>query len=462
MIIHKIQLPYSPDAAIHYFTPLAQQPWAMLLHSGNAQHSHNQYDIIVADPVATIMTNGSKTTITESNEMSQISEDNPFEILQQLIDKYNAYNLVDDTLPFKGGAMGIWSYDLGRRIEKIPEIATTDLQFPDMAVGIYLWALVVDHHNKTVTLISVDDADTRLEWLNDQKKPRKNSFKLNTAWQSNMPQETYHQNIARIHQYLRNGDCYQINLAQRFTAKYKGDEWNAFLTLIKSNGAPFSSFIRLPENAVISISPERFILLQDGQIQTRPIKGTLPRLEDVEADAAQATKLASSAKDRAENLMIVDLLRNDIGRVAVPGTVKVPELFSVEAFPAVYHLVSTITATLAPQYSAVDLLKACFPGGSITGAPKIRAMEIIEELEPHRRHGYCGAIGYISFCGNMDTNIAIRTLLTYKKHIFCWAGGGIVADSQADKEYQETFDKLRLILPLLGELNINDETESVY
>lgn len=196
--------------------------------------------------------------------------------------------------------------------------------------------------------------------------------------------------------------------------------------------------------------------MQDGDIQTRPIKGTLPRLDNEQDDLAQVAKLSNSVKDRAENLMIVDLLRNDIGRVAKPGTVSVPELFAVEAFPAVHHLVSTVTAKLDSQYRATDLLRACFPGGSITGAPKVRAMEIIEELEPHRRHGYCGAIGYISFNGNMDSNITIRTLLTYKKQVYCWAGGGIVADSQADKEYQETFDKLSLILPLLGALNNDD------
>ena len=204
------------------------------------------------------------------------------------------------------------------------------------------------------------------------------------------------------------------------------------------------------------MSPERFIFLQDGDIQTRPIKGTLPRLENEQDDLAQVEKLANSTKDRAENVMIVDLLRNDIGRVAQPGSVNVPELFAVESFPAVHHLVSTVCAKLDAQYCAADLLRACFPGGSITGAPKIRAMEIIEELEPHRRHGYCGAIGYISFCGNMDSNITIRTLLTYKKQIYCWAGGGIVADSQADREYQETFDKLSLILPVLGALNKDD------
>nr|WP_309546054.1 aminodeoxychorismate synthase component 1 [Providencia rettgeri] len=459
MVIKKIQLPYSPNAAIDYFTPLAHLPWAMLLHSGNAKHSHNRFDIIVADPIATLTTYQLKTTITEQNHASLVSESDPFKLLQGLLDKYQPKRQEETECPFNGGALGLWSYDLGRRIEKLPEISTAELQFPDMAVGIYLWALIVDHHDKTTTLISYDDADARLAWLNNQKRPRKNKFQLTSAWQSNMSEEAYHHNIARIHEYLRNGDCYQINLAQRFKAKYKGDEWNAFLALLDRNGAPFSSFIRLPENAVISISPERFIFLQDGDIQTRPIKGTLPRLDNEQDDLAQVAKLSNSVKDRAENLMIVDLLRNDIGRVAKPGTVSVPELFAVEAFPAVHHLVSTVTAKLDSQYRATDLLRACFPGGSITGAPKVRAMEIIEELEPHRRHGYCGAIGYISFNGNMDSNITIRTLLTYKKQVYCWAGGGIVADSQADKEYQETFDKLSLILPLLGALNNDDWTE---
>nr|WP_309148376.1 aminodeoxychorismate synthase component 1 [Providencia stuartii] len=461
MVINKIQLPYYPDVAIDYFTPLAHQPWSMLLHSGNAEHSHNRYDIVVADPIATLTTIGDKTTITHPHSVES-SDADPFNLLQQTIEHYAPDHASDDTLPFTGGALGIWSYDLGRRIEKMPHIATTDLSFPDMAVGIYQWALIVDNQEKTVTLFSYSDTNKRLDWLKKQKASRKTKFALTSSWHSNMSQEQYHEKIGQIHEYLRSGDCYQINLAQRFQAKYKGNEWDAFLLLTRANRAPFSSFIRLPNNAVISISPERFIQLQDGEIQTRPIKGTLPRLEDEHADAMQVEKLANSPKDRAENLMIVDLLRNDIGRVAQPGTVKVPELFAVEAFPAVYHLVSTITATLDKPYTATDLLRASFPGGSITGAPKIRAMQIIEELEPHRRHGYCGAIGYISFCGKMDTNITIRTLLTDKKRIFCWAGGGIVADSQADKEYQETFDKLRLILPVLGEVEHDDQTEWVY
>ncbi len=456
MVINKIQLPYHPDAAIEYFSPIAHQPWSMLLHSGNANHPHSRFDIIVSDPVATLVTVGTQTTITHLQD-SEISDTDPFVLLQQSIEKFKPKNCQDEPLPFTGGALGIWSYDLGRRIEKIPQVAANDLQFPDMAIGIYLWAIIVDHHEQTVTLFSYDDVAQRLDWLKKQKASRKAKFTLTTPWHANMSQAQYQQKIAQIHEYLRNGDCYQINLTQRFQAKYKGNEWDAFLLLNKHNQAPFSSYMCLPNNTVISLSPERFILLQDGQIQTRPIKGTLPRLENEQEDTEQAEKLANSPKDRAENLMIVDLMRNDIGRVAKPGSVKVPELFVVESFPAVHHLVSTITAKLSHHYTATDLLRACFPGGSITGAPKIRAMQIIEALEPNRRNGYCGSIGYISFCGKMDSNITIRTLLTNnKKQIFCWAGGGIVADSQADKEYQETFDKLQLILPILGELDSND------
>ena len=254
-----------------------------------------------------------------------------------------------------------------------------------------------------------------------------------------------------MQQYLHSGDCYQINLTQRFQADYQGDEWQAYRTLRQANGAPFSAFIRLEHNCILSISPERFIALDSNRhIETKPIKGTLPRSADEQQDRELAKQLAGSEKDRAENLMIVDLLRNDIGKVASPGSVAVPHLFAIESFPAVHHLVSTVTAELAPGYQATDLLRAAFPGGSITGAPKIRAMEIIEELEPSRRSLYCGAIGYLSQDGKMDSSITIRTLVADSGQLYCWAGGGIVADSDVDAEYQETYDKVSRILPLLA------------
>ncbi|MBV0842365.1 aminodeoxychorismate synthase component 1 [Serratia liquefaciens] len=443
-------LPYTPTTLLELFAPLAQQPWAMLLHSGFAEHSHNRFDILVAAPKVTLTTRGQITEICRGMEEQQSQED-PFQLLQQQLEQQNQHPAANTDLPFQGGALGLFGYDLGRRVEKLPQMAQADITLPDMAVGIYDWALIADHHKKTLTLLSYGDTEQRWQWLCSQQSEPQQDFTLTSRWQANMTRQQYGEKFQRIQQYLRSGDCYQINLAQRFSADYQGDEWQAFQQLNASNRAPFSAFLRLPDNAVLSVSPERFLWLENQQIQTRPIKGTLPRLADAEQDAQQAQRLANSAKDRAENLMIVDLLRNDIGRVAEPGSVKVPELFVVEPFPAVHHLVSTITALLPERTPATELLRACFPGGSITGAPKVRAMEIIEELEPQRRNAYCGSIGYISACGTMDTNITIRTLFTESGRIYCSAGGGIVADSQEQAEYQETFDKVGRILPQLGE-----------
>lgn len=442
-------LPYQPDALLQQFAPLAHQAWAMLLHSGFAEHAHNRFDILVADPRVTLTTRGEQTEII-SVQGRELSLDDPFSLLQQQLDKFSPPIPSHPDLPFLGGALGLFGYDLGRRVEQLPERAEKDIALPDMAIGLYDWALIADHHLQQLTLVCHGDAEQRLLWLQQQKSPVTAApFKLTSPWQANMSREQYGEKFRQIQEYLHSGDCYQINLAQRFSAEYQGDEWQAFLSLNRSNRAPFSAFIRLAQNALLSVSPERFLWLEQHQIQTRPIKGTLPRLSDPAQDRLQAERLANSPKDRAENLMIVDLLRNDIGRVAQPGTVRVPELFVVEPFPAVHHLVSTITATLPAESSATDLLRACFPGGSITGAPKIRAMEIIEQLEPQRRNAYCGNIGYISCCGTMDTNITIRTLLTENGKIYCSAGGGIVADSQEQAEYQETFDKIARILPQL-------------
>ncbi|WP_445947087.1 aminodeoxychorismate synthase component I, partial [Shewanella sp.] len=288
-------------------------------------------------------------------------------------------------------------------------------------------------------------------------------FSLSSEWQCQLTQAQYNEKFAKVQQYLLSGDCYQINLTQRFSASYKGDEWQAYQALSKANSAPFSAFIRLENHSLLSISPERFIKLDGDMLSTKPIKGTQPRGNTVLEDERNAKRLQDSEKDRAENVMIVDLLRNDISKVAQAGTVAVPQLFAIESFPAVHHLVSTVTAKIKPKFTATDVLHAAFPGGSITGAPKIRAMEIIEELEPSRRSLYCGSIGYISQNGNMDTSITIRTLVAEKADInssadnqlYCWAGGGIVADSIAGAEYQESFDKVSKILPVLSQFTGN-------
>ena len=439
-----ISLPWRSDAAEFWFARLSHLPFAMLLHSGYADHPYSRFDILVADPLQTLITQGNVTTTGETQ-----STDDPLSLLQQALDALGLTVPQNPDLPFQGGALGLFGYDLGRRFETLPETAQDDIPLPDMAVGLYDWAIIVDHHKQAVSLLSHQDVSARLAWLEAQVPVATADFHLTSAWCANMTAREYAAKFEQVQGYLQSGDCYQVNLAQRFQATCEGDEWQAFTRLNASNRAPFSAFLRLEQGAILSLSPERFIHLADGTIQTRPIKGTLPRLADPVADRQQAEKLAASLKDRAENLMIVDLMRNDIGRVAVPGSVRVPELFVVEPFPAVHHLVSTITAQLPASRTACDLLRAAFPGGSITGAPKVRAMEIIDELEPHRRNAWCGSIGYISLCGTLDTSITIRTLTACNGNLYCSAGGGIVADSQVDAEYQETFDKVNRILKQL-------------
>lgn len=427
----------------------------MLLESAGPLGADNGFDIITADPLATLETRGEVTTLRVGANISKHHED-PLALLahtqQQLLGELD---LCATHLPFIGGALGLFGYDLGRRFERLPVLAAADIAVPDMAVGIYDWALLRNVATGDWQLVHWGDEAglaNRLAWLEQQQAKPAPAFALLGAWQSNMSRAEYGEKFARIQEYLAAGDCYQINLTQRFSAPYQGDEWQAYCLLATANKAPFSAFIRLPESALLSLSPERFLLLDGRHIETKPIKGTRPRHPDPAIDRQVARELAQADKDRSENLMIVDLLRNDIGRVSRPGSVSVPHLFAVESFPAVHHLVSTIHGELDARWQGVDLLRACFPGGSITGAPKIRAMEIIEELEPQRRNAYCGSIGYLSQHGRMDTSICIRTLIAEAGRLHCWAGGGIIADSDADSEYQETYDKVARILPPLSAL----------
>ncbi|CAB5690060.1 aminodeoxychorismate synthase component 1 [Aeromonas dhakensis] len=437
------------------FARLHHLPWAMLLGSAGPLGADNRFDIITADPLATLQTDGALTRI-EQGDQHESSEDDPLTLLARCQrDLLGEITTQATPLPFIGGALGLFGYDLGRRFERLPNLAARDVTIPDMAVGIYDWALLREVATGKWQLVHWGDEaglTRRLQWLEAQHELAADPFALAGAWRSNMSRAEYGDKFARVQAYLAAGDCYQINLTQRFSAPYRGDEWQAYQALSRANRAPFSAFLRLPQGAILSLSPERFLLLDQRHIETKPIKGTRPRLADPTLDQASARELAEADKDRSENLMIVDLLRNDIGRVSRPGSVSVPSLFAVESFPAVHHLVSTIHGELDARWQGVDLLRACFPGGSITGAPKIRAMEIIEELEPQRRNAYCGSIGYLSQHGRMDTSICIRTLIAAQGQLHCWAGGGVIADSDVDDEYQETYDKVARILPLLDAL----------
>lgn len=441
-------LPYQPNVGLKLFSPLASYPWSILLHSGHRNHSDSRFDILVAAPAVTLVTRDGVTEI-RCGQQSQFSNADPFALVQQQLTASGMAAVTKALFPFQGGALGLFGYDLVRHIETLPTLAKRDLHLPDMAVGIYRWAVIADHQYLTLTLISHDDPTPLLARLTSVLKPVLEPFHLRGPWCANMTRAEYGEKFRQVQQHLLAGECYQVCLAQRFNAPCAGDEWLAFCHLLAYNQVPFSAFIRLTEQAVLSLSPERFLRIRGAEIQTRPIKGTLPQLMDAVTDRQQLARLAASAKDQAENLMIVDLLRNDIGRVARPGSVRVPSLFAIESFAAVHHMVSTITATLPEDRTACELLRACFPGGSVTGAPKVRAMEILERLEPQRRSTWCGSIGYLSCCGEMDTNIAIRTLLVDNQQIYCAVGGGIVADSDEETEYQETLAKaVSLLLPL--------------
>lgn len=437
------------------FSSFANDSWAIWLDSGNSDHIDSRYDIMVWQPEITLVTVEQATTINHlAKQTTETSFEDPIKLLQSAYDElHSKYTFEPSVLPFIGGAVGYYAYDLGRRFEVIPTIAKKDIEIPEMAQGLYTRALVFDKTTSTYHLICPEPQRGTFEQALYAKVAAnhvKETFSLTTNWQANISKAQYREKFDSVQRFLKEGDCYQINLTQRFTAKYSGSEFSAYLALRKENKAPFSAFMRFDDFAILSVSPERFLRVKNKVIETKPIKGTLPRSSDSKTDKALANKLQHSEKDRAENLMIVDLLRNDISKASKPGSVKVPKLFDIESFPAVHHLVSTVVGELASDKSALDLLRGAFPGGSITGAPKIRAMEIIDELEPQRRNIYCGSIGYLSACGNMDTSITIRTLACENLNIHCWAGGGIVADSNVDAEYQESLDKVNKILPILS------------
>jgi len=459
------ELPYCEDSAA-LFAPWSESPWAVFLDSGFPHSRQGRYDIIAADPVATLVTRGDLTEIREGKNV-RLSADDPFTLVKQALGETAA---APSGLPFHGGAIGYFGYDLARRLENLPTLALDAENIPEMAVGIYDWALVVDHLERRAWLVSQGrDPATAIRWPHLRHAfsqiqtigwPRAN-FSVAGDAVSSLSHAAYARAFRRIQHYIREGDCYQVNLAQRFFAHCRGNPWTAYEPLRHINPAPFSAFLNYPQVRLLSSSPERFLKVTGGVVETKPIKGTRPRSPNPEEDMYSLQALQESLKDRAENLMIVDLLRNDIGKSCAAGSVHVPTLFAIESYATVHHLVSTVRGRLAPGCHALDLLRNCFPGGSITGAPKIRAMEIIEELEPHRRGAYCGAIGYIGFDGNMDSNIAIRTLTHSDDSIRFWAGGGIVADSILEQEYQECYHKAAAMLTLLTQFKADKSSDDV-
>ena len=453
-------LPYLPDSTA-YFEAVRDFPNPVWLDSCRPFSAQGRYDIISADPSRLLSTREGRTQ-DKGRHQSHSRTDNPFDLVAEAIAPLRTQAYKD--LPFCGGALGYFGYDLGRRLETLPIDAVADIALPDMQVGIYDWAIVQDHQQQHAWLICLPScpAPQRRDLLlrcgeahTAAGSETANTFTIN-GFQANIKQEAYTSAIARIHDYIRSGDCYQVNYTQRFSAACQGDSYQAYRHLRQVLPSPFSGYMGMEQGAILSHSPERFLHLAGQQVETKPIKGTIPRGSDPSSDSDNALQLQQSAKDRAENLMIVDLLRNDLSKTCELGSVRVPELFALESYPNVHHLVSTVTGSLRTDQSPIDLLKGCFPGGSITGAPKLRAMEIIEELEPTRRSVYCGSLGYISANGNMDTNIAIRTLVRDGNQLHCWGGGAITADSTAAAEYQESLDKIDVLMRALEALSATD------
>jgi para-aminobenzoate synthetase component 1 len=446
-----VEIAYSADSA-PYFHALRERSWPVFLDSGRGGGFAGRYDILAADAYLTLTTRGATTEI-RCRGQSALSSRDPLELVAEALG--DRMEPIED-LPFAGGAIGYFGYDLGRRFEDVPALAARDIDVPELAIGIYDWAVVVDHDDQRAWLVAQDRAlESGHDWegvvasLTARAARPRQPFRVLSSLRASFDRASYARAFTRVQDHIRAGDCYQINLTQRFEARVQGDSWQAYERLRRTNPAPYSAYIDLPFAQVLCSSPERFLTLRGDRVETKPIKGTRPRSVDPALDAKLADDLARSAKDRAENVMIVDLLRNDLGKCCVAGTIAAAPLFAIESFASVHHLVSTVTGQLAPGRHAVDLIRACFPGGSITGAPKHRAMQIIEALEPQRRSVYCGCIGYLGFDGGMDLNIAIRTLLRTGERIYTWAGGGIVADSAVESEYQESLDKAAALLAIL-------------
>ncbi len=435
-------LPYRPDPSA-WFARIRQAPGAVLLDSGRPTAERGRYDLLSAWPLAILQPGD-----------GEAGRDFLQRLRLALRTLEPAEAPADSPLPFVGGLIGMFAYDFGRHLEQLPHRSVDDCALPAARMGLYAWALVSDHQLQRSQLVfhpsvEEDERNRLVRLFTADATPSAATFQLQGRFEADIDAAEYRQALGRIQDYIQAGDCYQVNYAQRFRARCQGDAWAAYCSLRAACPTPYAGFMALEEGAIASLSPERFLRLGAGEVETRPIKGTRPRRTDPLADAAEAQALLASPKDRAENLMIVDLLRNDLGRSCQVGSIRVPELFALESYPNVHHLVSSVVGTLAEGCDAFDLLAGSFPGGSITGAPKIRAMQIIDELEPSDRSIYCGSLLYIDVRGEMDSSIAIRTLLFRDGQVRCWGGGGIVADSDWQAEYQESIDKVRVLMETL-------------
>jgi para-aminobenzoate synthetase component 1 len=437
-----VELSPAPEAC-DAFRRLCHLPHCVFFDSAMADPHLGRYSFVSADPFDWMMASADDVGV--------------WGRLKERLSRFPC-SAVADLPPFQGGAAGLFSYDLSRSLERLPLPKCDEFQIPGLAIGLYDVVVAFDHVAERAWIISqgFPEVDPLLRHRRAKARARQfeqllssnetSEFSAGAAGSadeltSNLTRDEYLAMVGRGIEYILAGDVFQVNLAQRVMHPARDDSVSLYLRLRERNAAPFAAFFDLGEFQIVSASPERFMQLRGRRAETRPIKGTRRRGAEAEADRRESDELQGSEKDRAENVMIVDLLRNDLSKVCMPDSVVVSELCRLEKYAFVQHLVSVVEGEPRDEFGAIDLLRAAFPGGSVTGAPKVRAMEIIAELEPHARGAYCGALGYIGFDGSMDTSILIRTITAGRSWWQLPVGGGIVAQSDPRREYEETWAK---------------------
>ncbi len=450
-------------AAHQAFEYIKDRPYSFLLDSGMDEEKLGRYSFMGSDPFLVLRSCGDDIEIIRGEHIERISG-NPFDVLGELLARYR---IETDSLPvpFVGGAVGYLAYDLCHFIERLPSTAVDDLELPECYFGFYDAVIAYDHLENKVYIISTGfpeqgeaQQSKKEARLSELKRLLSNPLtdggdrdsKVSVDLKGNFTHKKYLEAVQACREYIMAGDIFEVNLSQRFDADLPIQPYELYRRLRTINPAPFACYLGFEGVDIVSASPERFIQLTGDLVETRPIKGTRPRGASPAEDEAIAKELVNSYKDRAENVMIVDLERNDLGRVCRYGSIKVRELLVLEKYATVFQLVSTVEGRLQEGKNCIDLLKGTFPGGSITGAPKVRSMEIIDELEPTRRSVYTGNIGYIGFNGDLDLNIAIRTLIVKNERAYFQVGGAVTYDSDPEAEYIETLDKAKALLLALG------------
>ena len=436
---------------------LRDKNFPFYLDSGGYFKNLGKYSFFGFDPVLTFKFKNNQIDIFE-NSVSKSIKAEPFLFLKEIIEKYKT-DKGSKRFPFQGGFVGYLSYELGKYIEKLPDTRVDDYNMPEFYFGLYDVIYVYDFLENKFYIAGYNfgrNSEKKIELYKKCLKKlqsAKTDFKIGKSLLSNFTKKEFKNIINRAKEYIYAGDIYQVNLSQRFHTDFSGDAYSFYKSFRRLSPAPFGAFLDYGDFQILSNSPERYLLIKDSHIETRPIKGTRKRGKNSEEDEVLIKELINSEKDKAEHLMIVDLERNDLGRIARFNTVKVSEFEIVETYANVHHMVSTVEAEINPIFHVVDCIKNSYPGGSITGAPKIRSMEIIDELEPTYRSVYTGSIGYISLDGDLDLNIAIRTAIIKDNKVFFQVGGGIVADSDPEEEFIETIVKAESFTKTLKELS---------